>query len=104
MERFRSNIALIPKPSNLEKTIGLLIVGFIFIPFTLGFFLDNKLLFLSLPLGIVILIIFNLASKGKFVPKNWIQKDFFVEFSLNGIEIINDSNQKNFLWSEMEDI
>src|SRR5687767_1301811 len=99
MDRFRTNIALIPKPSKAEKTIGLLVVAFMFIPFTLGFVLDNKLLFLSLPIGIVLLIILNWISKGKFSHKNWIQKNFFIEFNSDGIKILDDAKQQDFAWS-----
>jgi hypothetical protein len=103
MDRFRTNIALIPKPGKTEKTFGLLVVAFMLMPFILGFVLENNWLFLSLPIGVLLLMILNWTSKGKFNSENWIQKDFFIEFDLNGIKIINSTRRQDFAWSAMAD-
>jgi hypothetical protein len=41
------------------------------------------------------------VSKGKFNHRNWVQKDFFVEFTLSGVKIISSTGQKEFLWTAM---
>jgi hypothetical protein len=101
VEHFKTNIALIPKATRVEKTLGGIIVALMFIPFGIGIFSENKWLLLSLPAGIVLLFIFNRMSNGKFNSRNWIQKDFFVEFTLSGVKIISNTGQKEFLWTEM---
>lgn len=102
MTHFKTNIVLIPKATGAEKTIGVVIVALMFIPFAIGIFSENKWLLLSLPAGFALLFIFNLASNGKFNHKNWVQKDFFVEFTRECVKIISSAGQKEFLWKEME--
>jgi hypothetical protein len=102
MDNFRTNIVLVPAANGFEKGCAIFLAAFIFIPFIFGFFLDNKLLFLSLPIGICLLLIFNLATGQKFVPGKWIQNDSFVVFDLDGVKIINGAQQKDFPWSTLE--
>lgn len=102
MDHFKTNIALIPKLTGAEKALGQLIVGLMFIPFAVGIFTQNIWLLLSLPMGFLIFFIFNRISKGKFNPKNWVQKDFLVEFTLSGIKIIGSTTLKDFPWADIE--
>ncbi|MFD1001590.1 DUF3592 domain-containing protein [Ohtaekwangia kribbensis] len=101
MDHFKTNIALIPKATGAEKTIGAIIIALMFVPFAIGIFSENKRLLLSLPAAFVLLFIFNLVSKEKFNHRNWVQKDFFVEFTLSGVKIISSTGQKEFLWTAM---
>jgi hypothetical protein len=101
VDHFKTNIALIPKATGAEKTIGAIIIALMFVPFAIGIFSENKWLLLSLPAAFVLLFIFNLVSKEKFNHRNWVQKDFFVEFTLSGVKIISSTGQKEFLWTAM---
>jgi hypothetical protein len=104
MEHFRTNIAIIPKRSPLENVFVLVLVAFIFIPLAIGIFIEHWWLFLSLPIGLFALFVFNLANKGKFVPKNWVQKESFIEFNLTGIKILSRSQQLEFPWATLVDL
>ncbi|WP_165823821.1 DUF3592 domain-containing protein [Pseudochryseolinea flava] len=102
MENFRANIALIPKPTTSEKVIGILLVVIMFVPFAIGVSTGNMALLASLPIGVFLLFVFNLFKKGKFTPKNWVQKDSFVEFRLQGVGILSGGNRMDFLWNDIE--
>ncbi len=101
MTTFKTNIIIKPESGPFETACGVFIAAFIFIPFTLGFILETKWLFLSLPAGVVLMLFYNLATNGKFNPKNWIQKDYFIEFNHTGIRIGSNAQQKEYLWSAM---
>jgi hypothetical protein len=104
LDQFRTNIAIIPKPSAFEKVFGGFVVALMFIPFAIGIFTQNGWLLLSMPIGIFVLVIFSLINKGKFVPKNWVQHESFIEFSLKGVRIISRSQQLDFFWSALENL
>lgn len=104
MEHFKTNIALVPKATAFEKGVGIFIVALMFIPFAIGIFTTTLWLLAGLPTGVLLLFVLNFLNKGKFNPKNWIQKDYFVDVTLSGISIIGRDTQKDFLWSDITDV
>ena len=68
-------IAIHTKPTKLEQFLSLLLIAFIFIPFSYGIFTKQGLYCLSLPLGFLGILTFNYFTDDKFTTLKIIQKN-----------------------------
>ncbi|MBX9808721.1 MAG: hypothetical protein K2X95_13120 [Flavobacteriaceae bacterium] len=97
-------IAIHTKPTKLEQFLSLLLIAFIFIPFSYGIFTKQGLYCLSLPLGFLGILTFNYFTDDKFTTLKIIQKNKFISFSENEVKILENEEYILYDWNELENI
>ena len=97
-------IAIHTKPTKLEQFLSLLLIAFIFIPFSYGIFTKQGLYCLSLPLGFLGILTFNYFTDDKFTTLKIIQKNKFISFSENELKILENEEYILYDWNELENI
>ncbi|WPO79636.1 hypothetical protein [Flavobacterium sp. KACC 22761] len=97
-------IVIDPIPTNKERFLGLLLIAFIFIPFIYGVFTSQGVYCLSLPVGIFGIMTFHLFTDEKFTTSKIIQRNKFISFDENGLEIFENDESVFYHWNELEKI
>ena len=92
-----------PKANRAEKGCFIGLAIFIFIPFTIGIVIEQWYLLLSGPIGILLIYIFNLGTKGKFEYKNWIQSST-IKLDENELVYSNERRAELFKWIDIESV
>ncbi|RUA34499.1 MAG: hypothetical protein DSY77_05040 [Bacteroidetes bacterium] len=95
------NSIIRPESSCFEKGGAILVALLWFVPFIYGLITDQTIFLVSLPIGIILILVYNAITKGKFVYKNWIQEEL-IEFNKNGVH--HEGWNESFNWNEMENL
>jgi hypothetical protein len=95
------NIVIEPESNSSERGCVYVILLFTFIPFILGLIISNNLILLSVPVGIILILIFNSSNKGKFNHQTWIKQDTLV---FEKSHLRNEQLQTEFQWHKMRDL
>lgn len=98
----RVNTVIEPESSCLEKLTVMFLTAFTFIPLGIGVLYHISYLCLSLPIGMFFIFLFNVITKGKFQPKNWIQESY-IEFSDQGFIYCEKESVKKYMFDKVED-
>lgn len=93
------NSIIRPESSCFEKGGAILVALLLFVPFLYGLITDQTIFLVSLPIGIILILVYNAITKGKFIYKNWIQEEL-IGFDKNGIH--HEGWNKSFNWNEIE--
>ena len=104
MESFEANIVVIPKSSILEKLAAILLVAFILIPCLIAFFTHQLILFISLPIGLLLILIFNLLTNNKFRADKWVKHDQTLTLTMDAISIKESGVIKSMPWEKLNQL
>ncbi len=100
MEKFKFNILYFPESTPKENNITGILLVVIFGGVFIGLLLNSLLFsFLSLVVGAVGMLFFNVATDGKFQLDNIISDDF-ISFTEDGIELYDNT----LLWKDLKDV
>jgi len=97
-------IVIHPNPTKTERILSLLLVAFIFIPFSYGVFTSQGFYCLSLPFGIFGILTYNHFTDYKFTSSKAIQKNKFIHFNENEVKIWEDEEYVFYNWDDLENI
>ncbi|PIF30334.1 hypothetical protein CLU81_0752 [Flavobacterium sp. 9] len=91
-------------PTKLERFLSLFLIAFIFLPFSYGVFTAQGFYCLSLPFGFFGMLTFNHFTDYKFTTLKIIQKNKFICFTENEVEIWEDEESVLYNWNDLENI
>ena len=96
-------IVIKPEADITEKGCFIGLAIFIFVPFTIGIVTQTMYLLASLPIGLLLIGVFNLSNKGKFQYRNWIQTSY-IGLGIEGLTYFNESKTEQFLWKNITNL
>lgn len=97
-------IVIHPNATKSEHFLRIFLVAFIFIPFTYGVFTQQVFYCLSLIIGFFGILTFNYFTDYKFTTLKIIQKNKFISFSQNEVEIWENEEYILYDWNELENV